>query len=711
METNLLRVPVRRTDRVDLYTSLKRNIDDQFYQSSVKFEKNLREFDDLRRTAELPTPTLESIAQLKRYYVQLSEVQTKIPDDFCEFPWYGTLGVRVDGPFAYKSIWYERANILYQIAACYSELALNADERHKDDGIKQSCIYFQHSAGYFDLLRTQIIPQLKDTPLELRDEVLLSLKFLMLAQAQERFWLFAMKSDLKNTVVSKLSAQISDYYEESLRYATKTVCFRKDWIAYMKIKSTHFLSAAHYRYSLHCAEQERFGEEIAYLRKAASISNTKLPKIDNDLVLEDYESLKSTVNDRLRKAERENDLIYLQEVPTVDSVPQVSMVKSLIPGELSDPLIAIQSQEFGSPLFDGLVPFNVIQIATSYRDRVENYYLLNFEKPLEELNNKLDQFLAEHDICSQIEAILNPKRIPSWVKDNKEKLEQERYKVKLQNLETELKNARQDAHPKLHELLHEMNIARENDLQQRRLLGTRWQVPDFDESASECYELLGKLESYLEQSTKGDRIIFQQLKDLKPYLQVYNSEASLNEFIPETDIFKLNPDFKEVVFKLDDKIKQVKSLKSERHEFLDNLKAKMNQNQILLEVTEQYKRLASQHVTISEQSMQFILDENLRKFDKELEYLSSTARIQDSDVSLIADLYDIFKASKRELRIGKERETALKVLRETMLGYNEVVENLQQGINFYKEFSDNLTTAASKVSEFLTHRRVTVSNL
>ncbi|KAG7700168.1 hypothetical protein KL930_000855 [Ogataea haglerorum] len=711
METKLLSVPFRKTDRVSLYTCLKGVIDSEFYQSSSTFDKNLQEIDQLRKAAEAPSYSLESIALLKRYYVQLASLQTKFPEDSIESPWYGTLGVRVDGPFTYRSITYERANVLYQIAAAYSQLALNVDNKHSLDAIKQSCIYLQHSAGYFELLRTHIIPQLTNVPLELRSDVLETLQLLMLAQAQEKFWLFALKSDLKNTVISKLSAQVSQFYADSLALAKKTVCFKKDWIEHIHVKALHFKAAAYYRCSIHSGEQEKYGEEIAYLREAEQVFSTKLPKLDNEIALEDFKMLRQTVYDTLRKAERENDLIYLQDIPKVEPPTKVSMVKSILPEELIDLHKAINSGEYGRPLFEGLVPYSVIQVAMSYKDRVENYFVVNFKEPLEELNKKIDTVISDTGMTAQIEAILKPQSIPNWVWENKEKLEQMRWQSTLRELESELREARRNARPQLVKLWEEVQLARENDQQQRRLHGSKWQVPDFDESGAECYEMLNKLESYLDQSAKGDRIIFQQLKDLKPYLQVYESAESLEEFIPKSQVLDLNPDFKDVVFKLDDKVKHLKKLKNERYEFLENMRIKMNENQILMQVTEQYKKLVSQNIVVDENSMQYILDESLRKFDAELGFLTSTAAIQDSDISLIYDLYDIFKSLKRQLHGGKERETALRVLQDTMSGFREVVDNLKQGIQFYQDYMENLATTRQKVSDFLNDRRLLVSNL
>jgi programmed cell death 6-interacting protein len=85
---------------------------------------------------------------------------------------------------------FERLSILYNIAAMYSLLA-TAQSRTTADSLKKACQYFQQAAGLFELLSHQAI-DLRLPPGIVVDDfsepTVSSLKFLMLAQAQECFW-------------------------------------------------------------------------------------------------------------------------------------------------------------------------------------------------------------------------------------------------------------------------------------------------------------------------------------------------------------------------------------------------------------------------------------------------------------------------------------------------------------------------------------------
>ncbi len=112
---------------------------------------------------------------------------------------------------ALKNLIFERAGILFNLAALYSQLA-SAEDRTTPQGLKQmishlqvssqpSCFREQFSsqsrqtaAGTFRYLITNVTPSLRssvaeeDMPLDLVEPFLGSLESLMLAQAQEGVW-------------------------------------------------------------------------------------------------------------------------------------------------------------------------------------------------------------------------------------------------------------------------------------------------------------------------------------------------------------------------------------------------------------------------------------------------------------------------------------------------------------------------------------------
>ena len=112
-------------------------------------------------------------------------------------------------PETYRNLLYERAGVLFNLAAMYSQLG-SAEDRSTPEGLKQaikfyqvsllvgeitcSLIHLQSAAGTFNHLAATAVPQLQasvapdDGPLEMTEPFIRTLEFLMLAQAQECVW-------------------------------------------------------------------------------------------------------------------------------------------------------------------------------------------------------------------------------------------------------------------------------------------------------------------------------------------------------------------------------------------------------------------------------------------------------------------------------------------------------------------------------------------
>lgn len=113
-------------------------------------------------------------------------------------------------PVTLRSLTFERAATLFNLAALYSQLAASED-RSTPDGLKRATLHYQvcsdspvtssptqpcpkNAAGTFTFLRTAALPKLsippdaEESPLDLTVPFVHSLESLMLAQAQECAW-------------------------------------------------------------------------------------------------------------------------------------------------------------------------------------------------------------------------------------------------------------------------------------------------------------------------------------------------------------------------------------------------------------------------------------------------------------------------------------------------------------------------------------------
>lgn len=245
-----------------------------------------------------------------------------------QFTWYPALGYNVERPVVQDNLKFENINILYNLAALYCQLAVGTS--HADgDGLKAAASYHAQAAGVLSHIRSTLLVDADVAATNLPDDLdgatLESLEKLMLAQAQECFWMRAVNERYKDATIAKLAARLSDLYNAAGEAAVRSDAISRAWIHHMSAKRHHFAAAAQYRASLDCLEKRRYGEEVARLQDALQCANEGLKEGRGGLlskpVQEDLQSLKKRVEDDLKRAEKDNDIIYLRACVVVVVAP------------------------------------------------------------------------------------------------------------------------------------------------------------------------------------------------------------------------------------------------------------------------------------------------------------------------------------------------------------------------------------------------------
>jgi programmed cell death 6-interacting protein len=170
-------------------------------------------------------------------------------------------------------------------------------------------------------MKTTILPELSmaSPPDDMDDTTLEALLQLNLAQSQECFWQKAVVDRYKDASIAKLAARLSDLYHLAAEAAMKSDAISSSWIHHLSAKHHHFAAAAQLRAANDCLEKRRYGEEVARLKDAVACVNEGVKEGKggylNKAVLDDLMGLKMKVEEDLKRAEKDNDLIYLSELP------------------------------------------------------------------------------------------------------------------------------------------------------------------------------------------------------------------------------------------------------------------------------------------------------------------------------------------------------------------------------------------------------------
>lgn len=171
------------------------------------------------------------------------------------------------------------------------------------------------AAGTFQYIKSTVLIDLRSAPPEDMDAITLAcLEQLMLAQAQECFWLKAVKDGNKDSLIARLAASVSDYYDQAAEFGTQSASITSEWLHHMNAKQHHFAAAAQYRASEDCLNKSKYGEQVSRLQEALSAASDALKEHGrylNVTVKEDLMGLKEKITDVLKGAEKDNDIIYL----------------------------------------------------------------------------------------------------------------------------------------------------------------------------------------------------------------------------------------------------------------------------------------------------------------------------------------------------------------------------------------------------------------
>ena len=284
---------------------------------------------------------------------------------------------------------------MFNLAALYSQLAISLN-RSTSEGLKLASSYLCQAAGVMSYLKTNVIPDMRSTPSEDMDNMTLEcLEQLLLAQAQECSWSMAVKKGYKVALVSRLAAKVSDFYDHAAEYGTKSDTISTEWIHHMTAKHHHFAAAAQYRAACDCLEKRKYGEEIARLRDSLTCVSEALKEARwiNKVVLGDLNGLKTRVAEDLKRAEKDNDMIYLVPVPPkseLKTLDRANMAIARRPTEISEPSSSLgDNGAFGQPLFSKLVPYAVHIAASIYAERKDRLVNSTIIDELESMTNHL----------------------------------------------------------------------------------------------------------------------------------------------------------------------------------------------------------------------------------------------------------------------------------------------------------------------------------
>jgi programmed cell death 6-interacting protein len=261
-------------------------------EEAAKHSDAVHAFQELRnRCADVSAGNEGARAALTAYSVHLAHAEAKFPVSEAgvkiPFSWSDTLLPASSGTVSQFSWTYERACVLFNLAAVESVMAVQVD-RKDAPSMEAACALFSSAASALTHVRDAYAVLLVGAvPLDLTAGGLDMLITLMLAQAQAIYYEIARAKDMRPETISKLAAGTADLYRTAaaalpnedarIRNPRDAVEDYYPWITHCAQWAMVFDAAAFFQQSVKVfaeaeVEGKGYGVRLTWLRAAESAS-------------------------------------------------------------------------------------------------------------------------------------------------------------------------------------------------------------------------------------------------------------------------------------------------------------------------------------------------------------------------------------------------------------------------------------------------------
>ena len=719
---NILELPFRKTHPVELKAAITSYISKHYDQSPAQFSEDLQAIDALRDDAiHVLEPHVSGIARLQRYAAQLQYLSGKFPIDIgVEFPWYPSIGYNVGKAVLQNNIRFELANILFNLVALYTQLAF-AGNRTTPEGLKQAAQYGQSAAGVLKYLRDDILPDMRGSPPEDMDTATLeSLEQMCLAQAQECFWQKAVKDGMKDGTIARLAAKVSDYYSIAGDLAIKSDAVSTEWIHHFQAKHHHFAAAAQFRQSRDCLEKRKYGEEVARLQDSITCVNEALKEQRwiNRTVLGDLQGLKTRVTEELKRAQKDNDVIYLLPVTPKSELKlldRANMVASKPPKEVTDGISLLgPNQPFGNALFEKLVPYAVHQAASIYQDRKERL-CSGLIADLEAMSSRIHDVLQSLHLPGALQALEKPLGLPPSLISKAEELRQQDAVYRLKRSMEDTTRLKTNDIAIYQEGVSLLETEREDDDRSRSKFGTeRWTRPDSATALAKLYQQSTDLRTYLNSAASSDNLVQTKMRENEHVLRTMTgTDRDIESYVPSSRNVHLTPAIESAAAGLRTNLNDLSRLETKRKRKMDAVRAKSKNDDINAALLTEAARIEREYPMqpISAAQFENLFEKRLEAYESDRDTLGTDQDDQDQMIARLRESNKNFLNARQADSSSstgqiKARESALQELENGYTKYKEIIQNLDSGRRFWNDLASHVTRFRDQCQKQVAQRRL-----
>ncbi|KAJ1760282.1 pH-response regulator protein palA/rim20, partial [Coemansia sp. RSA 1591] len=701
--STMFAVKFKATEKTIFNKALAEYIASSYAEPPEVYRDDLRVLDELREAATAALDGNPNVLKRNiRYYGQLAFILSKFPADVgISFTWYNSF--TSDTEVSCQDLYFERASVLFNIGAAYSQLGCR--EGHSDmDSLNRAFNYFQQAAGTFGYLQRKIVGECRtQLTTDMSAYMLTALENLMLCQAQECVWHRSALSRMKDANIARIATHVAELYEQAMQSASQgslAGTIPNGWVDHLKVKGLYFRAEAQQRKSMSCLASSQYGEEVARLQAAQEYCNQiselvsydqRWSKLLRAAVLEMVKSQAELVGSNRTRAEHDNDVIYLDPVPAISSLPDISpykLAESKTPEIIENPGKFLGGEELGPPLFKGLVPFVIHQAASLYEDRKDQLVSKDLITALDELTADCESVLNSLNMPHALEAIKKPIGLPPNILVGADEIRSDGGYIGIKRL----LDSAIVSNTRANELLDAAEKALYDEAQEDQRVQQR--VPKGGRQAKriESAELtnkfraeIAKYRDVINRARESDATIKAQVDMWSQFFSLLGSPRDeIERQVPSTTANPItDPHHSQIVGRLQQYMDEITLMKRERAKSTEKLKRVANEDDITPALNEEMQRLAALSATpILQFELHQFEDLFAQKLDKYMtwrKYIDEEREAQLELLDSIREANQAFLVARSNHPLLQQREKALSNLETAVKRYREASFNLHDG--------------------------------
>ncbi|KAI8919290.1 BRO1-like domain-containing protein [Powellomyces hirtus] len=761
-QSPLLHIPTKRTDEVDLTGAFRNYIATVYQDDPDKYALEIATLYRLRQDTRGAGKDVTGRDILYRYYGQLELLDLRFPVDEKNvkvlFTWYDAFSQKATSQY---SIAYEKACVIFNIAATCSSIGA-LQNRFEATGLKVAFNYFQAAAGLFLYINENF---LHAPSLDLSRDSIKTLHDLMLGQAQECFLEKVLLEKKQGALVAKLAAQAAHVYQQVADgFVNEAIRAQIDraWIELTKVKVKYFQALSLYHKSMQSETDGKYGESVAYLTSAEAIAKdaTKMgtafagsfpsftvsaiaaPSTSGSkghttaaaqALLEATKTNLNLITERKTVAIRDNDMIYHDAVPKVETLPSVEKLNAVKPTSFAD--ICANGQAdiqkiIGADIFQKLVPLAVHESASLYSE--EKAKLLRAEQ--ERVDSANGEFQATLESMNLVPTLEKLKRLSKSSTHRTDGMavpdEIFRFASDVQASDTAGKRAEEllelldGFKRKVREVLDEMGFSLDKEQHEceamRAKFNELWSQEPSGQLTSRMREEIRQHRDSFEKAMGTDGVLQGNLEESKSIIDILRRprdgiEASFAERLSTSGSAKRGSQIANLIDgtddgsaglgilneqimieKMDGLLSRLRSLKKERSDLVEELKTKLHQDDI------------SSLLLLNKNKEAHVFQAELSKFKPLQGRLSANLQAHSQFLRDLANDFNKLQTSSdtiRSIEVTEKKKMALvKEWEHSYQLWKEAKDGLNRGIQFYSSLGDLVESLRSSVNDFVNRR-------